>query len=350
MALERHLGFKLIFPGDRQPPDAANYEPWRFFANREAPDVTLEISPPIEDQLNPPCEPLATYSLHKRILSQSPTFLRYLKKHPTTPKITLYGEQLHIFTPLLAYLYLHDFHYLSHTESRFPFIRDAQDLLLPGNRATVHESALRHRMLYYIELYFLASRLELHDLCALLVDRYIAVHDVPSPRIAPQHSSQDPNYNYTPFTLYNMSEFVKDGYIGRVYGKGVKQMVIGDNGNLRWRVVEGVIARKEILEAFEFQLEDHVGFHRDVMAGLKSVCDRIDVAERERHPLYQQYVGLVDWSSALEEHRRIERLRRDSSQATDMVETNNEVGRLSFEEDDKENEVDDDDESEDEEL
>ncbi|KAJ6263940.1 hypothetical protein Dda_0077 [Drechslerella dactyloides] len=346
MALGGHLGFKLIFPGDRQPPDDANYEPWRYFANREAPDITLEIYPPLKNRLHPPGDALATYNLHRRILSQSPTFLWYLRKHPTTPKITFYGEELHLFAPLLAYLYLHDFEYLSHTHSRFPSIRDAEDLLRTTNRTTVHESAFRRRMLYYIELYLLASRLELHDLCTLLVERYIAVHDVPSPRIAPYHSSQDPNYTYTPFTLYNMSDFVKDAYLARVYGKCVARMIIGDTGNLKWRIVEGVIARKEILEAFEFQLEDHIGFHQDVMEGLKSICGRMDAAEREHHPLYKQYIGLLNWSQDLEERRRSLRLAREVAEANNMMETGRDIEKLSFKDGEKENRSEDDDEDE----
>ncbi|KAF3923598.1 hypothetical protein ABW21_db0202460 [Orbilia brochopaga] len=331
-----------MFPTETQIPEDVNYEPWRFFAKREKTDITLEILPPFED-LNTPPEPLASYRLHKRILCQSPTFRRYIQKHPTAPKITVYGEQPHIFKPLLAYFYLHDFLYLSHASSRFDFICDADKLLLPANRATAHESAFRCRMLYYIELYFLASRLELHDLCKLLVERYIAVHDVPDGR---QDSSQDPNYKYSPFTLYNMSDFVKDGYIERVYGKGVAQMVIGDNGNLRWRVIRGVLARQEILQAFEFQLDDHPGFHRDVMEGLKSKCRRIKAGERAHHTLYQQYLGLVEWSLGLEERRQRERLKRDAIEASNMAEMNRNVGRLSFEETDKENEMEEDDDDE----
>ncbi|KAF3903855.1 hypothetical protein ABW20_dc0102272 [Dactylellina cionopaga] len=302
-----HFGFKLIFPGDKQAPALANYEPWQFFEVREPADITIEILSHLDAKSPKPL--LASYRLHKRILAQSPTILRYLQKNPFTQKIQLHGENPAVFTPILAYLYLHDFKYLSHSSSREPSIRDAEKLLLT-TKISIHDSAYRSH-------------------------RYIAVHDVPSPQLAVRHASQHPEYQYTPFTLYNMSDFVKDLYLKRVYGKGVAPMVVGDKGNLRWRVVEGVIARSEILETFEFQLEDHNRFFEDVVCGLSLVCEKLNHWELEQHQLYKQLVVLMDWAQRTNGRKKQDTMEFEVSSKNEVCD---QVRKLGFHED-KENTI-----------
>ncbi|KAF3930057.1 hypothetical protein ABW19_dt0203654 [Dactylella cylindrospora] len=282
----------------------SSYEPWSYFATREPSNFTVYIYPFAESKDHPPGEILATYRLHQRILYQSPTFIRWFEHQnpediPNTQlKLKLYGEEPHIFAPIIAYLYLHDIDYLSASYSRWPHIKNAKSQLKPPKTGSYHNNSFSDRMLYYINLYFLAARLELDQLCELLVERYIKVYDVPATG-DDTAEAQEGKYNagtkHNPFNLYDMPDRVKDQYIQSVYTKYVKPMVIEEKGNLKWGIVEGILGRKEIKETFEFQFEDFPGFFEDVMAGLR---------ERRRHQLYEQYLEIVEWSEDIEERRK----------------------------------------------
>ncbi|EPS35390.1 hypothetical protein H072_11217 [Dactylellina haptotyla CBS 200.50] len=332
MTAHQDLELKLVFPRDKVPPIEANYEPWEFFKKSEDSDITIQIYESEYDALE--SEASATYEVHKRIIRQAPEIFRILEEFPTSPTLQFHGEAPHIFEPILAYMYLHDFLYLCHNYSNFDCIKKIEDQV-DNTKITIHDSAYRYRMLYYTDLYHLANRLGLESLCNLLVERYIAVYDVPSPRLSLKYSSQDPDYKYSPFTLYSMSDLVKNWYIDRIYNKAVSPMIPGEKGNLRWRVIEGIIARSEILESFEFQLEDFEGFFKDIIKGLEYACAAVDPMELRDSPLHTQYLELMEWKRRTEGRR--EQVLESFQAELKTRNLSDSIGKLSFHAEDKEN-------------
>ncbi|KAK6542385.1 hypothetical protein TWF694_006341 [Orbilia ellipsospora] len=343
MAETKATGPVIVFRGDRIPPPEAHYQPWEFLKIREPIDITIVIYATADGSNEP--KRLGTYPVHKRIISPSPLLLQLIQKNPTTSTIQFFGECPYIFKPVLAYMYLHDFKYLCHTSSYYNIISKPESLL-EHNKLTIHDKVFHPRMTYYIDLYYLAKRLKLDQLCSLLVERLIAVHDVPTAVSAPENCSQHPRYRYNPFTLYNMPDVVKEWYIQRVYGRSVPKMVIGKKDNLRWRVVEGIISKGEMIEMFEYQLKHRENFFNDVFEGIKHVCARMSAGELENSPLRRQYLELKDWKERTKEEGNL----NSKAKWEVAARISDQIGRLSFSaEDRQENKVNADLEAEDDE-
>src|SRR3954464_3362168 len=89
-------------------------------------------------------------------------------------------------------------------------------------------------------------------------------YDVPN---RSENRTFDEEYKYTPFTLCNMPDEVKDAYIAYIYAKKQykRRMVVKQKGNLRWVVVECVVSRSDVVGAFGRQFRQWEEFLEDAI-------------------------------------------------------------------------------------